>query len=82
MTDFTIFTQTPNAFGDIQFGIRNAKGFCVRSEKTFEDAENAIARKVETGSFDVAITELQAQAYLKAFAARVESDARMGFTRD
>jgi hypothetical protein len=66
----------------IRYGVRNFKGFVVYTSWSFEDCVNAIDRKIKTGSYDKEITQEQAAAYMASFAARLEEDAKNGFTRD
>jgi hypothetical protein len=66
----------------IRYGVRNNKGYVVYTSWSFEDCVNAVDRKIKTGSYDKEITQEQAAAYMASFAARLEEDAKNGFTRD
>lgn len=83
MTGFTITKiDNPQKYTCIKYGILNQHGICVRTENSYEAAEAAIARKLETGDFNKPFDPAQAELMLAAFAAGVEDDYKNGWTKD
>lgn len=77
--DYEVIPLRPNAFGDVRYGVRKKGGIVCYSERSESLAREALRRFIATGKWNAPI---DGEAYVAAFAARLEEDARAGFTRD